>query len=188
MPFFSYVPIGVIAFFVPYINTECLKRLLQGTIIVMSLTAGSYLAVYIGEPYMLHRAKRVHFPGQIMADIITREWRQFAHQPLLFVVGELWEGGNVCFYSSDRPSLLLDGNLRISPWIRLAEVQKAGGVIVWLKRDYTGIPERYAQLFPNAILQPPLKIAYQTQAPLEPVEIGWAIIPPRQEGGDHSEI
>ena len=188
-PFFTFLPAYLLClFFTGDIRGQMaffLRRLLS--IFVLGLVA--YGGMTYGQPYVMKRAKRVHFPGQACAQIITQEWHKYTHQTLSYVIGDIWEAGNIGFYSPDRPAVVIDGQLALSPWVEPTQLREAGAVIVWTaSSEEEGIPEPLRQRYPRALRQPVIRLTYQTGAPLAPVLIGWALIPPRSSGRDFLEI
>jgi hypothetical protein len=96
---------------------------------------------------------------------------------LRYVVGRTWEAGNVAFYSPDRPSVFIDGDLRRSPWIDPEAVAYSGAVLVWdADREGEIIPPWLHTLYPTAQPEPPLLLQEQitkhlfSWAPLAPPE------------------
>jgi 4-amino-4-deoxy-L-arabinose transferase-like glycosyltransferase len=189
MPFFTFLPLFLIMEFVPYISSVAFKRFVKSIGVLIFLSALAYVGTYYFEPYVLHQAKRGHFPGKVMAERVTQSWYDYTHLPLQYVIGEVWEAGLVGFYSADRPSVLINGDYAISPWIKPGQLKEAGGVIIWLIRgDNEDMPSGLKQRFPAAITQRPLKLSYHTSALLEPAKIGWAILLPKFSGKDYHEI
>ncbi|MBN9565000.1 MAG: glycosyltransferase family 39 protein [Alphaproteobacteria bacterium] len=189
MPFFTFLPFLLVVDFVPYISSGALKKFFRSVCVLMFLSTLAYAGTYYLEPYVLHKAKRGHFPGRVMAERITQSWYEYTHLPLQYVMGEIWEAGLVGFYSADRPSVFINGDYSISSWIKPGQLKEAGGVIVWLiKGDDEDMPATLKQRFPAAIIQRPLRLSYHTAALLEPAKIGWAILLPKFSGKDYHEI
>lgn len=58
-------------------------------------------------------------------------WRRETGLPLRIVAGDLWIAGLVATHASDRPSVLVEGSLRLSPWIDRARIEREGFLAVW---------------------------------------------------------
>ncbi len=188
-PFFTFLPAYLIYVFLPIDIRGRFSPFLMRFVAIFLLGLLAYGAVIYGQPYLLHKPKRLHYPGQAMAQILTQEWHKRTHQPLYFVVGDIWEAGNVGFYSSDRPSVVIDGQLALSPWVDPLSLRESGALIVWTaSHENAGIPEHLHQRYPKAIVQPMIKLNYQTSAPLAPLLVGWAIVPPQFPGRNFLEI
>ena len=189
VPFFTFLPLWLIMECVPYISSLAFKRFFKSVGALMFLSAIAYAGTYYLEPYILHKAKRGHFPGKAMAEQLTLSWYEYTHLPLQYVIGDIWEAGLIGFYSADRPSVLINGDYASSSWIKPGQLKEAGGLIVWLIRgENEDMPNSLRQRFPSAIIQRPLRLSYHTSAPLEPAKIGWAILLPKFSGKDSQEI
>jgi hypothetical protein len=96
-------------------------------------------------------------------------------------VGTMWLGGNIGHYSADHPRTLIDGDPRRAPWIDLGDLAASGGVVVWTAGDPRVLPETYAAVAGNVVVQPPLTIPMRRGNGY--VTVGWAIIPPVRQAG-----
>ena len=189
VPFFTFLPLWLIVECVPYISSHAFRRFFKSVGMLMFLSATAYAGIYYLEPYILHKPKRGHFPGQIMAEQLTLSWHEYTHLPLQYVIGDIWEAGLVGFYSADRPSVLINGDYSISSWIKPGQLKEAGGLIVWLiKGENEDMPSSLKQRFPAAIIQRPLNLSYHASTSLEPAKIGWAILLPKFSGKDSHDI
>jgi len=92
----------------------------------------------------------------------------------------MWDGGNLAHYSPDQPQVLIDGEPARAPWIDLNDLAINGGVVVWTEEPYT-LPEPYAAVAPNAVLQPPITLPMRRGN--GEVTIGWAIIRAIRQAG-----
>ena len=97
------------------------------------------------------------------------------HAPV-YVIGSMWDGGNVEHYAPSHPRVLIDGRPERAPWIDLADLKARGAVVVWTDGDLSQIPEAYRAVAPNAQVQMPLRLHYRDSA--TPVDVGWAIVTP----------
>ncbi|MET0082544.1 MAG: glycosyltransferase family 39 protein [Sedimenticola sp.] len=182
-----FIPAGLfIVYHLKNRNDWRLDRFIPALIGVMLLLLSLYSAAYLLSPEIRERGKRTHFPGEALAAAVTAKWHETYHQPLRFVVGDEWLGGNVGWYSSDRPSVYLDADRRHAPWIIDRQLSEAGGVILWsVPGGNAGYPdekiESLNRRFGRVIPQPPLSLAWQTPTPIPGLTIGWALIPPGEE-------
>jgi 4-amino-4-deoxy-L-arabinose transferase-like glycosyltransferase len=123
-----------------------------------------------------------NFPGKIIAATLTRSWHETEHTPLFYVAGSRWLAGNIAFYSHDKPSVYIDWDNKISPWVDENELRAKGGIFVWntTKKDEP-LPEvirqRFAKLGSLKIMhfswlrnhrEPPITIGVAFLAPAEP--------------------
>ena len=66
---------------------------------------------------------------------LTQRFRDATGAPLRYVIGTMWDGGNLAHYSPDQPQVLIDGAPARAPWIDLADLRKKGAVVVWTQGD-----------------------------------------------------
>ncbi|WP_370151998.1 glycosyltransferase family 39 protein [Ferrovibrio sp.] len=132
-------------------------------------------------PQILHRNKRVTFPGEALAQEITGRFRQQTGLPLRYVVGDLWLAGNITFYSPDQPQAFTEGDVQRAPWIDLVQLRHCGAVVVWQPALTGGsMPASYQALFPQLIQQPAFALTPPPRAvPDTRFQIDWAIVTPK---------
>ena len=139
------------------------------------------------EPLVRDRPKATQFPGRLLAETITRQWRERTGMPLVYVGGAEGVGtgpgefaaNNVAVYSPDRPHVIVHGNPVKSPWIDMADVTRRGAVLVWQPQPGDpGLPDNLHALFPRAELQPPLMLPRQTLLVRQPVTVHYAFVLP----------
>lgn len=177
MPMFCFSGLLAAVYFNPALKPDKLRRAFAAWITIVVLTPLVYAGAMTFGPHLTGKGKRGHYPGAKTADAITQAWHETTGRPLRFVVGTTWVAGNIAFYSKDRPSVLIDGDERKSPWVDKAALKKAGAVVVW-RRTNKEIPDRLAKQFPGAIVQQPMTFDWQTSAKLKPVLLNWAIVAP----------
>jgi hypothetical protein len=158
------------------IAPESLPRFALVWTLVFSLPVTAFaVAQLVGSSAIKHE-KKARFPGAALAGAITAQWHERTGQKLRFVVGDTWLAGNVAFYSADRPSLFIDAEPRLSPWVEPDALSQAGAVLVWsVARDGEAIPAALAAVFPTAEGQEPLALRGRS----DDRRIGWAIVLPQ---------
>lgn len=132
---------------------------------------------YAVLPHFDHRHRAVLYPGDALGREIDQRFRAVTGQRLAYVIGGIWEGGNISHYAPSHPRLLLDGKPARAPWIDLNDLHARGAVVVWTGGDTTAIPIQYRNIAVDAAVQPPFTLAYARGAGT--VTIGWAILLPR---------
>jgi 4-amino-4-deoxy-L-arabinose transferase-like glycosyltransferase len=153
-----------------------LDRIALAWAIVTALYAVAFVLQYGVLPFFDHRYRASVFPGdRLGADISTR-FRAATGEPLAYVIGSMWLGGNISRYSVERPRTLIDGRPERAPWIDLADLRRRGAVVVWSDGDRNTVPPNYAPLAPNAQVQPPLTLPMRWGN--GEMTFGWAIVPP----------
>ncbi|HXD45905.1 MAG TPA: glycosyltransferase family 39 protein [Pseudolabrys sp.] len=144
--------------------------------VVFACLAGAFVANYDVLPRFDHRYRAVFFPGGALARAITQGWHEKTGAPLDYVIGTMWDGGNVAHYSPDQPRVVVDGEPERAPWIDLADLKKRGAVVVWTDGDLKTVPPEYRAIAPNAVVQPVLQLHYRHGG--NAMHAGWAIVPP----------
>ncbi len=107
-----------------------LHRITAGAILLLAvIPAGYAVSVKLSDRFS-KSPPRVAWPQAEIARRLQKIWRQRTGMPLRIVAGDLWIGGMVAANSTDRPSLLIDGDLARSPWLNDQMIEKHGALIV----------------------------------------------------------
>ena len=142
----------------------------------LGLATAAVAGISFYAPYATHHGTRYDFPAQDLAKQIGSRWEAlFPSLPVRYVAADVWLGGMLTAYHPNRPSVLISGNFKASPWVTPEGVREAGAVIVW-HRDIDGT--KLMKQFPEAIQQRPLELFYQTGAKVPAVQVNWAILAP----------
>jgi hypothetical protein len=158
------------------IDRRCLARIAGVWAAVTAIYILSFIAQYAVLPYYDHRYRAVLFPGEQVAQQISMRYRNETGKPLAYVVATMWLGGNIGHYSPEHPRTLIDGDPQRAPWIDLKDLAARGGAVAWTDGDPNAVPERYAAVAGNAVVQPPFTVPMRRGN--GEVSVGWAIIPP----------
>ena len=147
-----------------------------GGLAFLGLAMTVIAAASLGSPYVMHIGARYEFPAQELAKQVEARWEAlFPSPPLRYAAGDVWLGGMLTAYHPSRPSVLISGNFKHSPWVTPERIRETGAVLLW-HRDPDG--DRLMKQFPEAIQQSPLELPYQTGAKVPPARVNWAILPP----------
>jgi hypothetical protein len=178
-PLWSFAPLAALTWLGLPSEARRLQWLAAGLIAVLIAFPVVYAAVEIFEPLLRDRAKATQFPGQVTADIITREWHDRFGTPLVYVGGGEFATNNVAVYSADRPHVMPHGDPKLAPWIDPADLHRRGAVLVW--EDGAGEAQlaQWRATFSDLDVQPTLVLARQTRYPVRPARILFAFVPPR---------
>ena len=144
---------------------------------VFVLFAVVFAVSYSVLPAIDHRYRAVFFPGDRLADELALRYRAATGRPLVYVVGSMWEGGNVAHYASEQPRVLIDGDPRRAPWIDLGDLRSKGAVVVWTDGDPAVMPIALRTLAGDAQVQPPFTLPYRRGDGA--ITVGWAILRPQ---------
>jgi 4-amino-4-deoxy-L-arabinose transferase-like glycosyltransferase len=139
----------------------------------------------VAAPFLQHKGSRIHFPGQELADVVDRLWRDRYGRELPIVGGESWLAGNVSFYSPDRPTVYAGRNSdeplvapQYAAWTSDEDLLRRGGVLLWNAKDSPNLPQGLRERFPTAEPLAPLGLRWQTRAEVPPLAVGVAIVAP----------
>jgi hypothetical protein len=196
-PLWSFAPLAVLAVWPPTLSIAHLRRFAIAALALLIAFPVGFAIVELGEPFVRNRLKATQFPGQLLADTITRQWRERTGTPLTYVGGAIvtrlshgvpieiraagqFAANNVAVYSPDRPRVIVNGELKFSPWIDPADFARRGGVLVWQPGNLAeALPDNIKRAFPRAELQPLLMLPRQTFGPIRRDPVRYAIIPPQ---------
>lgn len=155
-------------------------------VVAAALVLAGFCVKQTAGPHLDPGPTRAHFPGKPLAAEVNRRWGEQFDRPFGVAAGEAWAAGNIACYSAHRPTLYTNWSVgylvfdpKRSPWTGDDDMNRRGGVIVW-DADQLGdaLHPSVRVRFPRAIDQPPVVLPYQTSAPVLPVRIGLAFVPP----------
>jgi hypothetical protein len=155
-----------------------LARILATWAIVFACLAAAFVVNYAVLPRFDHRYRAVFFPGESLGREVTQAYEAATGRPLRYVVGSMWNGGNLAHYSPRQPRVLIDGAPERAPWIDLADLRRKGAVVVWTDGDLRTIPQPFEAVAGSAEVQPPLRLPYRRGG--SDVPVGWAILRPQR--------
>jgi 4-amino-4-deoxy-L-arabinose transferase-like glycosyltransferase len=131
---------------------------------------------YAVLPLADHRYRAALYPGDALAREIAQRFSAATGRPLAYVIGTMWDGGNISHYAPSRPRTLIDGKPERAPWIDLADLKAKGAAVIWTQGDLRRVPDSYQAVAAAARVQPPLQIAFRRGGNV--LTVGWAILPP----------
>jgi 4-amino-4-deoxy-L-arabinose transferase-like glycosyltransferase len=132
---------------------------------------------YTVLPLIDHRYRAVFFPGDALGSELTQRFHAATGDKLSYVVGSMWDGGNLAHYSPDQPQVLIDGLPRRAPWIDLNDLRKKGAVVVWTGGDTTHLPPDFASIAGSADVGAPFDLPMRRG--YGEIHVGWAILKPQ---------
>ncbi len=145
-PLLSFWTIILLVIIQPRLTRIRLYRFL--TMIVILLGAG--VTAYCLTLHKAGNQSSANYPGVMMARNLTQQWHQAYHTRLEYVAGPRWIAGNVAFYSTDDPTVYIDWNPKVSPWINEEQLKQKGGVFVWeVTKGMQELPTTLLQRFPK---------------------------------------
>lgn len=165
------------------LDTRRLARVLAVWAFMFAGLGLGFVANYDILPRYDHRYRAVFFPGEDLAREITDRYRAVTGQKLAYVVGEMWDGGNVAHYSPDHPRVLIDAKPERAPWIDLNDMRARGAVVVWTEGEMDRLPVTFRNIAGDAQVQPPFRLRYRFGG--DSLDVGWAILLPRPSYAAH---
>lgn len=154
-----------------------LARLVATWAIVFAGLALAFIANYAVLPQYDHRYRAVFYPGAELAREISQRYRAVTGKPPVYVIGSMWDGGNIEHYAPSHPRVLVDGNPARAPWINLNDLRVRGAVVVWTAGDLRVIPSGLRTIAADAAVQPPFLLDDLRGG--NKTNVGWAILMPR---------
>lgn len=77
-----------------------------------------------------HGSHSDNYPAKEIALAVTKQWHERYHKPLQYVAGSRYIAGYIAFYSPDHPSVLMEWNPTLSPWINMNKLKQYGAAFV----------------------------------------------------------
>ena len=162
------------------------KRALVAAVLIQ----GIFLSVITGqallEPLWKKKLSRIHYPGRETALFLSEEWRKQTGTPLTYVAGDMWPAAHLTLFAPNRPSMFLDHDPALSPWIDMADVRKKGVLLVWIG-DGVEVPQMFKHLYPTVTRQGFKNFHTPASGTMRPVTLNWIIVPPGEVADDGTE-
>ena len=144
--------------------------------VIFIVTAAAFAIEYgVVQRFGPHNVA-VIYPGDRLGAEMSRRYRAMTGRPLAYVIGPMWEGGNISHYAPERPRVLIDGRPSRAPWIDLGDLRSHGAIVVW-PGGGSVLPPSYRAIADDAEIQPPLTLPMRLGTGAE--SIGWAVLRPR---------
>jgi 4-amino-4-deoxy-L-arabinose transferase-like glycosyltransferase len=176
-PLWLYLGLWIVMFVRTPLDAAHMARVVAAWAAVFTIFAIVFIANYSVLPYFDHRYRAVFFPGDKLGDTLTQRFHSATGQSLRYVIGSMWDGGNLAHYSPDQPQVLIDGLPPRAPWIDLGDLRKKGAVVVWTGSDPAQLPPAFAAVAPNAEVGAPFDLPMRRGSGA--VHVGWAILKPQ---------
>jgi Dolichyl-phosphate-mannose-protein mannosyltransferase len=154
-----------------------LGRVLLTWAIVFAGLAIAFIGNYGVLPNYDHRYRAVFFPGGDLGRELSQRYRAATGKQIVYVIGSMWDGGNVAHYAPEHPRVLIDGKPARAPWIDLADLRAHGALVVWTAGDLRVLPPEFRTIAADAAVQPPFLLHDRRGDGSR--NIGWAILLPR---------
>jgi 4-amino-4-deoxy-L-arabinose transferase-like glycosyltransferase len=176
-PLWLFLGLWLVLFARGAVEDRRLRRIVWLWGAVFAVFAVAFFVNYGLLPQLDQRYRAVFFPGESLAAELSARFRAMTGRPLAYVIGTMWDGGNVSHYARERPRVLIDGSPRRAPWIDLADLRSKGAVVVWTGSDPRILPPAFRSVAEDAEIQAPFALPYRRG--LGVVDIGWAVLRPQ---------
>lgn len=177
-PLLSLGGIILIFWLQPNITPSKFYRFMMVLFSLMALMVSAYC-------FSLIQAKEpssANFPGRKIATVLTQIWNEKYHTPLRYVAGSRWIGGNIAFYSSDHPTVYINWNTHLSPWIDEAKLKRDGAIFVWNPSEAFAPPVQAIQKrFPQLRHPEQMQFEWLRNKNMTPIEVLVAFLPPQSK-------
>jgi 4-amino-4-deoxy-L-arabinose transferase-like glycosyltransferase len=137
----------------------------------------AFVVSYAVRPRLEQDYIAVLFPGDLLAREMSQRYRAMTGQPLSYVIGSMWVGGNIGHYAPEHPRVLIDGQPGRAPWVDLGDLRAKGAAVVWVDDDPKVLPRAYRAIADDAEMQPGFTLPMQLGS--GQVTVGWALLRPR---------
>ena len=158
-------------------DTARLARIIGTWAIVFTIFVLAFVANYLLLPPLDHRYRAVLFPGNKLGEMLTARFHDTTGAPLRYVIGSMWDGGNLAHYSPDQPEVLIDGLPARAPWIDLDDLRDKGAILVWTQSNPRQMPAEFAAAAPGAVIGTPFDLPMRRTGGT--VHVGWAVLKSR---------
>jgi 4-amino-4-deoxy-L-arabinose transferase-like glycosyltransferase len=157
-----------------------LVRLATMTAFVLPFVALVYAGMIVFGPSINRRPSPVNWPQAEIAGRMQAHWARATDQPLRIVIGDSEPAGLVALTGPAKPSLVIDGDLDISPWVTPERIAEQGALVVWRQlpgKEQPKLPDVAKFMTGLAIGSETFQWPRRTKA--EPLRLGYAVILPR---------
>ncbi|HEX3506437.1 MAG TPA: glycosyltransferase family 39 protein [Xanthobacteraceae bacterium] len=175
-PLWLFVGLWIVMIARTTFDTERIARVVAAWATIFVIFVAVFVVNYAVLPFIDHRYRAVLFPGDALGASLTRRFHDATGTPLRYVIGTMWDGGNLAHYSPDQPQVLIDGGAARAPWLDLADLRKKGAVVVWTQGDPTRLPAQFVAVAADAAIGTPFDLPMR-RGPGS-VHVGWAILKP----------
>ena len=130
-------------------------------------------------PWVGNRGLPTNWPAAEAARAVTAAFRARTGKRLEIIIADPVIAGEIALASRDRPHSFPNGDPQLAPWIKEGDLRAKGAVVIWpILRGNTAPPATLAGNLPLFVSEAPMTLSWVQPGRLDPVRLGWAIIPP----------
>lgn len=127
------------------------------------------------------RGLMTNWPAQAAAQIMSESFRNRTGKPLAIIAGQPLYAAEIALAAKDRPHIFPNADPAIAPWIKDNAVKEKGAVVFWpVIRGNAAPPTALTIALPPFVPEAPLSLLWSLPGSIDPVRLGWAIIPPEK--------
>jgi hypothetical protein len=178
-PLWLFLGLWVVMVAAPELTAERVNRVVFAWAFVFVVFAIVFVVNYSVLPLIDHRYRAVFYPGDKLAAALTQRFHAATGRKLSYVIGSMWDAGNLAHYSADQPQphVLIDGLPRRAPWIDMNDLRAKGAMLEWTQTDAEVSPPQLAAIAPGAVVGKPFDLPMRRG--FGATHIGWAILTPQ---------
>ena len=174
-PLLSLWGILFIVWFKPQVSLSRFYHFMMIFYLLLVVVAGCYCAALMRAA----KPSSANYPGERIAETLTNQWHAAFHRPLNYIGGSRWLGGNIAFYSLDRPSVYINWDKEVSFWVDEKKLKQDGAIFVWDPNEDNQASIRAVRTrFPKMGAPQILHFTWMRNQAMKPVEITVVFLPP----------
>lgn len=117
-------------------SRDSLDRIaVSAAVLLVTVSLGYALMVSVFHPRSSTKPLRASWPQKEMTARMNAIWTRETSQPLRVVGGDAWIAGLVGLSAPAHPSIFINGEYKISPWITPDRLAREGALYVWDARS-----------------------------------------------------
>jgi dolichyl-phosphate-mannose-protein mannosyltransferase len=141
----------------------------------LAVTAINFAAPWTG------RGLITSWPAKDAAQIMNESFANRTGKPLQVIVGAPLYAAEVALAAKHRPHIFPDAERAAASWIKDNTLREKGAVVFWpVIRGNAAPPTSLTSILPAFIPEAPLSLSWNLPGDVDPVKLGWAIIPPEK--------
>ncbi|HVT56137.1 MAG TPA: glycosyltransferase family 39 protein, partial [Xanthobacteraceae bacterium] len=173
---------GLLAFLFAGETVRLCRQRLAVTIVcvLLVLPPVAIVAINFGAPF-LGRGMMTNWPAKAAAQVMNESFQNRTGKPLALLIGPPLYASEIALAAKDRPHIFPNADRRIAPWIKEKAVAEQGAVVFWpVTSKDTAPPTSLTAALPPFTPEAPLSLLWILPGSIDPVRLGWAIIPPKK--------
>ena len=123
-PLWLFVGLWIVMMVQPVLDRDRIGRVVAAWAAVFAVLALVFVINYTVLPRIDHRYRAEFYPGDALGAALTQRFHAATGRPLRYVIGSMWDAGNLAHYSPDQPQVLIDGEPARAPWIDLDDLRQ----------------------------------------------------------------